>query len=240
MTLPLLLLRPQPGNDASAARARAKGLEVVQLPLFEIAATEPGPLPRGPFDALLLTSANGACFGGAALAAFGHLPAYAVGEATAQAAREAGLADVIIGGGDAASTVPMIAADGHARVLHVCGADTRPFDSQGLSIVRHVVYRSAERDETALRPLLDGLGRAVAAIHSPRAGSRFAALVAPARRPDFHIAAISPAAAETCGSGWARLALSPLPDDTALLACAEALCICAGQHGPGRNPPSEC
>jgi len=223
--LPLLLLRPQPGNDTSAARARALGLSVVQVPLFEIAPVPPAPVPEGPFDALLVTSANGARFGSALLRARADLPLYAVGPATARALREVGRADAVVGGGDAASTAPLIVAAGHRRILHVGAAETRPFDPLGLTILRHVVYRAVEREDTAVRPMLDGLAQAVAAIHSPRAGARFVALIGAARRGDFHIAAISAAAGATCGEGWASLAVSSAPDDTALLACAEALCI---------------
>jgi uroporphyrinogen-III synthase len=228
MTLPLLLLRPQPGNDASAAQARAIGLDPVQLPLFEIERIDAGPAPEGPFDAILLSSANGARFGAAVLRALAHLPAYAVGEATAQAARRAGVGTVKIGGGDAASTATMMVAEGHDRVLHLCGADVRPFDPQGLTVTRHVVYQVVERAEEALRSELDRLTSAVIAIHSPRAGRRLAALVAPEERPRFHVAAISAATADACGSGWASIAISPAPDDTALLHCVETLCIRAG------------
>ncbi len=228
MSLPLVLLRPQPGNDASAARARAMGLEVVQVPLFETIATEAGSILDGPFDALLLTSANGARFGANVLARFADVPLYAVGEATARAARDVGHGHVLTGGGDAASTAAMIVRDGHAHVLHLCGADVRPFDAQGLNIVPHILYRAVQRTDSAVRPQLDALGPAVAAIHSPRAGQRFAALIAPARRAAIHLAAISPAAAKACGTGWAGIAVSAAPDDTALLACAERLCIRAG------------
>jgi len=228
MSLPLVLLRPQPGNDASAARARALGLEVLQVPLFETLAVGPPPLPEGPFDALLLTSANGARFGSDVLAAFAQLPLYAVGEATAQAAREAGHRHILTGDGDAASTVPMIVRDGHAHVLHLCGADVRPFHSQGLQIVRHIAYRAAESAESVVRPCLDMLDSAVAAIHSPRAGERFASFIPPARRNAIRLAAMSPASAAACGTGWAEIAISTTPDDTALLACAERLCIRAG------------
>jgi uroporphyrinogen-III synthase len=222
---PLLLLRPQPGNDASAARARARGLEVIQIPLFEIVPVDVGPLPSGPFDALLVTSANGARFGAEALAAHAHLPLYAVGEATAQATRAQGHDHVIVGGGDARSTVPMILAGGHAHILHICAADVRPFDPCGLIITRYHVYQSAERDEATVRSAITQVQRAVVAVHSPRAGRRLAALISPERRAHFHIAAISAAAAEASGEGWASLAVSAAPDDTALLACAEALCI---------------
>jgi uroporphyrinogen-III synthase len=228
MTLPLLLLRPQPGNDASAARARAIGLDPVQLPLFEIGRVDAGPVPEGPFDAILLSSANGARFGAVVLRALAHLPAYAVGEATARAVREAGVEIVKIGGGDAASTATMMVAEGHDRVLHLCGADVRPFDPQGLTVTRHIVYQVAERADEAARPELERLSSAVVAIHSPRAGRRLATLVPAEERQRFHLAAISAAAADACGSGWASIAISPTPDDTALLHCVETLCIRAG------------
>ncbi len=228
MSLPLILLRPQLGNDASAARARAIGLDPVQLPLFEIGRVEAGPVPEGPFDAILLSSANGARFGAAVLRTLAHLPAYAVGEATAHAARGAGVEIVKIGGGDATSTATMMVAEGHDRVLHLCGADVRPFDPQGLTVARHIVYHVVERAEETIRPELDRLTAAVVAIHSPRAGRRLAALVAPEDRPRFHIAAISTAAADACGLGWASTTISTTPDDTALLHCVETLCIRAG------------
>lgn len=225
MSLPLLLLRPQPGNDASAKRARAMGLDAIQLPLFETERVDSEPLPEGPFDAVLITSANGARFAPELVAAMAHLPLYVVGEASAQAVQAQGHADVRIGGGDGGSTAAMIAADGHAHVLHICGADVRPFDSHGLAIVRHPVYRAAERDAAEVKPLLETPAPAVAAVHSPRAGARLAELVSPERRAAIHIAAISQAAAQSCGAGWASLAVSAAPHDTALLACAKALCI---------------
>ncbi len=118
--IPLVLLRPQPGNDASATPARREmGLTVIQAPLFEVLPADGGPLPTGPFDALLLTSINGVRFGATIMAAFPDTPIYAVGEATAYAARIAGHENVITGGGDAQSTAAMMAADGRRSVLHM-------------------------------------------------------------------------------------------------------------------------
>lgn len=225
---PLVLLRPQPGNDATAARARARGISVMQLPLFEVEGVSPAVLPDESFDALLLTSANGARHGAALLARFAGLPAYAVGTATAAAASALGHAHVTPGGGDAKSTMPIILSAGHRRVLHICGADVRPFDARGLQIVRQVVYRSVERPDEAVLPAIRTLDEAVIAIHSPRAGHRLAALVEPARRAHLHLVAISPAALAACGSGWASMIAAERPDDTALLTGAEALCICGG------------
>lgn len=228
MSRPLLLLRPQPGNDETAARARALGITVVQVPLFAVAAAPSAPIPAGPFDALLLTSANGARFGGEALAHFADLPLYAVGAATAAAARAAGHGAVITGGGDVAATVAMIAAAGRTKVLHLSGMQVRPFDCPGLAVTRLCVYEAVERPADMVLPQLEAVGTAVAALHSPRAARRLAALIDRTRRAEIHLAAISPATALASGSGWSGCSVSASPDDTALLALVETLCI--GAH----------
>jgi len=228
MMMPLLLLRPQPGNDASAARARELGLTVIQIPLFDVLPADGGLLPTGPFDALLLTSTNGVRFGATVMAAFAGLPIYAVGETTAYAARFARHEHVITGGGDAQSTAAMMAADGRRSVLHIAGEDVRPFDSHGMNIYRYTVYRTVECDTAAARAALNGLGPVVLAVHSPRAGIQLSLLVPATRRMRMHIVAISEAAARVCGKGWASVTVSERPDDTALLHCVETLCIRAG------------
>ncbi|MGD9811804.1 MAG: uroporphyrinogen-III synthase, partial [Sphingobium sp.] len=64
MSCTVLILRPQPGADATAGRAKELGLEPSIYSLF---ATEPlawtAPDPAG-FDAVLLTSANTLRHGG--------------------------------------------------------------------------------------------------------------------------------------------------------------------------------
>ncbi|MBT2186268.1 uroporphyrinogen-III synthase [Sphingobium nicotianae] len=226
MSRPLLLLRPQPGNDRSAERARALGIEVLQLPLFETVAVEPDELLEGPFDAILITSANGARFGADLFARHAGLPVFAVGEASAQAAREAGAHDVRTGGGDAASTIPMIAAAGHRAVLHICGEDARSFDPQGLGVTRHIVYRSDALDMRRHAKALATLPPSVIAIHSPGAGRRLNALIPPPFRNHILIA-ISDAAAHAAGGGWRRVQVAETPDDTALLRLASTLCMAA-------------
>lgn len=57
MNLPLVVIRPEPGNTATCASARALGLEAIAAPLFEI---EPvgWDVPDERFDAILAGSAN--------------------------------------------------------------------------------------------------------------------------------------------------------------------------------------
>jgi uroporphyrinogen-III synthase len=223
---PLLILRPQPGNDASAEQATALGIEVMQLPLFEIVPAEDQPAPDGPFDALLVTSPNGARYGEALIRKFAHLPVYVVGEASAEAVRQSGAQTIIVGGGNAVSTIPIIVEAGHQRILHVCGEETRPFDPLGLRITRHIVYRSEARDMRRHTKALVTMPSCVIAVHSPAAGRRLNALLPPSCRNHF-VLAISDAAAQAAGSGWRRVVVSPEPNDSALLHVATSLCISA-------------
>ena len=109
----LLIIRPQPGNDASAKRAREAGFEAVQFPFFEV---QPrlwsAPDPSG-YDALLITSANAIRHAGAQLDVLRHLPVHAVGVRSGEKARQAGLGVQSEGTGDAAQALQVAADAGH-------------------------------------------------------------------------------------------------------------------------------
>lgn len=221
---PLLLLRPEPGAAATAARAAELGLEALCYPLF---AVEPldwtAPQPAD-FDALMLTSANAPRMGGPGLARYGAtLPVWCVGEATARAAREAGLTVARVVGPDAAALAAALARAGHRRVLHPGGVEVRPLAEPGLEIRRVAVYRAAEAGDAAgLAPLL--ARGPLALVHSPRAAARLAALVPPERRGDLALVAISASAARAAGTGWQALLVASSPDDRAMLALARQIC----------------
>ena len=211
----LLLLRPEPGLSASAARAAQLGLDVLARPLFRIEPIEwTAPDPRR-YDGLLLTSANAVRQAGAKLQTVSALPVYAVGAATAEAAEKAGLQIADVGKSD---IVELLAGLPHPmKLLHLAGEHRREVDSAH-SIDRVTVYRSAVIPQPGL-PLLDGL---VIAVHSPRAGARLAELAS--ERGEARVAAISAAAAEACGAGWDEVAVADAPDDSSLLALAASLC----------------
>lgn len=216
----LFILRPEPGASASAERARRLGMEPVVVPLFQVEPVEwalPGPADA--FDALLLTSANAPRFAGPALQALAALPAHAVGDATADAARAAGLRVASVGSAGVEQLLGRL--DPALRLLHLCGTHRRGADGSAQSILPVAVYRSAERD---VGRALDALDGEVAALHSPRAAERLAELVPPDRRRSVRIAAISPAAAAAAGQGWERVRPTPQPGDEALLALARRLC----------------
>ncbi len=210
----LLLLRPEPGLSASAARARELGLRTISCPLFRV---EPvawqAPDPVG-YDAILLTSANAVRHGGPELEKLRGLPVHAVGPATAVEARRAGFRIEAVGSRDVVALLAGLPPG--QRLLHLAGEDHRPIE--GENVDRRIVYRSAAIANPGLPPLA-GL---VVAVHSPRAGKRLAELAS--RRAQAASAAISEAAAAACGSGWERVEAAVEPDDNSLLALAARLC----------------
>jgi uroporphyrinogen-III synthase len=211
----ILVLRPEPGATATVERALARGLDAVAIPLFEV---EPvpwkAPEPSG-FDGLLLTSANAVRQGGEGLKDLRGLKAYVVGEATAEAAREAGFD--IAATGDSGVERLLGSIEPELKLLHLCGADRREPDDAKQQITPIIVYRAKP-----LAPDLGAVKESVALIHSPRAGRRFAELVRD--RGTISIAAISDAAAEAVGEGWRTIETGDGPNDEALLALAARLC----------------
>lgn len=210
---PLVLLRPVPGLSASAARARALGLTVLECPLFEVVPRAWQAPPADQFDALVLTSANAVRHAGAGLGTYRRLPVLAVGETTADAARAAGLTVERVG--DRGVAELLVAEPGERRLLHLAGQDVAD-PVRAITVVS--VYASVD---VALTGLLSFDGTVVA-VHSPRAGRRLAELVRD--RSATTIAAISAAAADACGAGWAAVEAAVEPDDSALLALAARLC----------------
>jgi uroporphyrinogen-III synthase len=189
------------------------GLEPVVAPLFAVRPIPAPPADPAAYDAILITSANGARY---APAGFAALPCFVVGEASAAAAQSAGFADVRIGPSDGASAAAMMAAAGARRAIHLCGLDHVPLEEAGLHLDAHAVYASEPVPWQAID------GPAVAMVHSPRAAARFAALAGDRSR--IAIAAISAAAAAAAGEGWAAKAVASAPRDSALLELANHLC----------------
>lgn len=211
----LIVLRPEPGASATVEQARAMGLEAVALPLFEVRPL-PWELPDAAgFDGLLLTSANAVRHGGAGLHKLRRLPAYAVGEATAEAARKAGFD--VAATGDAGIERLMSAIEPGLKLLHLCGADRRGPGAVPQQVTAIPVYRA----EAVAADLSDAAG-AIVLIHSPRAARRLAKLAAD--KASIAIAAISATAADAAGTGWEQVTIADRPSDAALLALAARLC----------------
>ncbi|USI74279.1 uroporphyrinogen-III synthase [Sphingomonas morindae] len=215
MSRAVLVLRPAPGAEETARAAEALGLAPVVAPLFTVRPIAWTPPPAPP-EAILMTSANAAREGGAALAAYRALPVYAVGAATAEAARAAGFSRIIAGEAGIEAIVARAEAEGVTRLLHLAGREHRPARAE----VR-IVY-AADAVETLPEAARQALPQAVALLHSPRAAARFAALVE--SRGDVAVAAISARALAAAGPGWRATAIAARPTDRALLAAAAKLC----------------
>lgn len=212
----VIVLRPEPGASESVRKARERGLDAVATPLFIVEPVAWEIPDASSFEALLLTSANAVRHAGKGLETLKTLPVYAVGEATAEAARKAGFAVARIGEGGVDALLAPLRSD--LRLLHLCGEDRNVPANASQDIAPMVVYRARE----IAAPDLSGAQGAVVLIHSPRAGRRFAQLNQ--ERSSIAIAAISPAAAEAAGCGWASVQAADKPTDDALLALAERLC----------------
>ena len=210
----VVVVRPEPGASETLAKARELSLEPVSVPLFDIEAMD-WAMPDGAFDGVLLTSANAVRQAGDALQELRALPAYAVGDATAEAARDAGFD--IKATGDAGVERLLGSIDQELRLIHLCGEDRKQVTARQ-EITPVAVYRS----KAVVGPKLDRLNGNVVLVHSPRAGARLGELVED--KSDIAIVAISKAAADAAGGGWESVQAANEPTDDAMLALAAELC----------------
>ncbi|MFN7029200.1 MAG: uroporphyrinogen-III synthase [Sphingopyxis sp.] len=221
-SLPLLVTRPEPGNSATIARAAALGLDAYAMPLFAARALPwTAPAPQD-FDAILLTSAQAVRLAGPQLMRLALLPVYAVGSATADAAKAAGLTVVQTGAADAQSLLDGMASGKPARILWLCGRERSEFDPRGSALESVACYAvDAVEPSPAWAQLV--AAPAVLLAHSARAAQRMADLVGP-QRTHLVLVAIGPSVAAAAGAGWAEVAASAQPTDAGMLALAHALC----------------
>ena len=222
----LLVVRPEPGNAATLAAASALGLEAHGDPLFEIVATAWDAPPAAEFDAVLIGSANALRHGGMALARYAALPAYVVGQASAEAARQAGFAVAAVGEGGLQGLTARLAKDGRRRVLRLAGMEHIPLVSGADTAIETVVlYEAQPRPLSAAGAALlpDG---AVVLLHSAAAARQFASECErlDVQRASIALACLGPRIADAAGEGWASVASAERPDDTALLALAARMC----------------
>jgi len=208
---PLVILRPEPGASATAERAKALGLTPIVHPLSRTVPVA-WTMPAGPFDAVLLTSANAVRHGGRLPA----LPAHVVGEATARVARAAGVDVVTVGSGGIDALLAEL--PGELRLLHLAGEERIAPTTPCQVITAVTVYRA----EPLPDPPSGLFFGAVVSVHSPASGRRLASLALD--RQFTSVAAISPAVAAACGSGWDSVSAAETPSDSALLSLAVKLC----------------
>ena len=232
----VVVIRPEPGYAATVAAARALRLTAIGAPLFRIEPVAWAANPK-PYDALLLGSANAVRHAGAGLAGLAHLPVYAVGQATAEAARAVGFSVAAEGSGGLQELMPKLAADRRRRVLRLAGEEHLPVEPPaGVTIDTLVVYaaRPLPLSDEARRELREG---PVVLLHSAAAARHLAELCTQdgIDRATIALACLGPRIAEAAGAGWREVGVASRPDNAALLALAARMCQSAAVRVDDNN-----
>ena len=222
--LKIWITRAQPGAEATAARVRALGHAPFVAPLLAVRMVEDPQIDLAGVKALAFTSANG-------LRAFAQacadrsLQVFAVGAATAQAAREVGFRRVLSADGDVAALAEGIAARRNeigGAVLHP-GAAELAGDLAGALARAGVEVRALTLYDTAPTALgpdqVAGLGEVdVALVHSAKGAQALAAVLAVHPQPRLKVLGLSKAVlAPLAGIPLAGLTSAPFPLEAALL-----------------------
>lgn len=214
-----LIIRPQPGADATAQRFSAAGHSPLVMPLFEIQPVAPTSISTSGYDAIILTSGNAVRAAVPFLKANAHMPIYAVGSATARAAEKSAVTPFRTGSSGIEALVAVAVEDGHKRLLWLAGEDHSPLPARlGVTVDTHIVYKSVAvqtpDDFTAAVVQSD-----LVILHSSRAAQHFAACcdAAGISRHKIALATFSEAIARNTGDGWSICIVAPAPNDAALL-----------------------
>lgn len=220
----ILAIRPEPGCGATVAAGRALGLAVEGCPLSLIRPLE-WSLPPGEFDGLLLGSSNALRFGGPLVDKLVEKPVYAVGEATAAAARERGFAVAATGHRGLQALLEELSGK-ELRLLRIAGQERVPLQPpSGVAIEAATAYESIA---LPLPPdIAARLGQgALVLLHSAAAARHLAAECdrLAVQRGAIRLAAIAARVAQAAGSGWADARSAARPNEAALLALASDMC----------------
>jgi len=152
----LLVTRPEPDAERTAQVLRARGHQVLVAPLSRMEPIDAD--LSGHWTAILMTSANAARVFSShrQLANLIRAPVFAVGDRSADAAREAGFADVTSAQGALADLVRLVAtkfAGNPGTLLYVAGED-RAGDLAGELAAHGIAVRTAVAYRVAALPVL--------------------------------------------------------------------------------------
>jgi len=213
------ITRAQPGAARTAARLTALGFAPVVTPLLTLRPL-PAALSAAPdlstVAALAFTSPNGVEAFAALTPELRDRPVYAVGDATAEAARAAGFTDARSAAGDIHALARLIAASPIQGLILAPGAREPAGDLAALlpqrDIQRLPVYAA---EETGATPPADF---DAVLVHSPRAARALAASLAPQAAAQRLAVCISAAAgAPLAALGFAEIRTADAPDEASML-----------------------
>lgn len=234
----LLVTRPDEDAGSLVELLAEMGHEAVSAPLMEIRLQREVKIPDTPYQAILITSANGARAIGQRLeiARLRNIPVLAVGGASAEASREAGFRDVEAAGGDVTSLVDLALRrlePGAGPLLHAAGSvvagDLKgDLEARGFSVDRVILYEAiaAEHMPEAASEALKSETLSGVLLYSPRTARIFSALVREAGLEDrlrpLAAYCLSQAVAEgLAGLPFARVHVAREPSQAALLELLE-------------------
>ena len=213
------ITRAQPGAARTAARLTTLGFSPVVAPLLTLR-----PLPEAlgaapdfaTVAALAFTSPNGAAAFAALTPELRALPVFAVGDATAEAARAAGFHDARSAAGDVHDLARLIAASPIQGLILAPGAREPAGDLPAL-LPDHILQRlpvyAAEETDVTSPPAFDAV-----MLHSPRAGRALAAILTPQAAAQRLAVCISAAAAAPLAAlGFAEIRTADAPDEASML-----------------------
>jgi uroporphyrinogen-III synthase len=150
----LLVTRPEPDGERTAAALRARGHDVLLAPLLVVEAIADAEIGSGPWSALIVTSANAirALESHPRRAELAGLRVFAVGRRSQAAAETAGFREVVAGGGNVQELsrgISQWARRGGAPLLYLVGEDrsgdlASDLAAQGLTVQTVEVYRAAK------------------------------------------------------------------------------------------------
>jgi uroporphyrinogen-III synthase len=218
------ITRAQPGADVTADRVRAMGHDAVVAPLLAVCVLPDVPVDLHGVAALAFTSANGVRAFADATGERG-LKVFAVGAATAQAARTAGFKSVLSADGDVEALAEGIAARrGELRgaVLHPGAAEPAgdlagALEKQGVEARRLILYETApvelSADEAEALTHSDAV-----LLHSPRAAQVLAKVLRAHPAPELRALGLSKAVIKPLArTRLAAKVFPPFPLEAALL-----------------------
>jgi uroporphyrinogen-III synthase len=176
----VIVTRPSPDAEAFAAEVLKIGAEPILSPVMVIR-QRPHAVDLAGVAGLAFTSANGVrAF--SMLTTERRLPVFAVGAATADAAAEAGFANIVTAKGDVMSLSRLIAqAKPSGAVLHLAGSDragdlVTMLADYGVAARRAVIYDAEKYDRlstAAAAALRQKEHQAAVALFSPRSARLF-------------------------------------------------------------------
>jgi len=234
----VLVTRPQPDDEATAAALRARGFEVLKAPMLRFEPVAFQDDADAVYGAVIVTSTN------ALRGIEPHLqnsrllklPLFAVGERTAATARRSGFENVISADGDAAGLRDCVLASVKTKdlkkaspLLYLAGADLArdlagELGEQGFTVVTHTTYRMSPVSNLP-RDICDAFAahRIEAVLHYSRRSARV--FLEAARSGGVEISALAipqccisaPVASILRDAGASQVMVAGRPDENALL-----------------------